>query len=168
MDVPESTSMINSEILGRLEILKDKLKEIKQKPTVLCIEWIDPIMVAANWVPELVNLAGGVNLLSDSGSHSHAYSWDDVLKSNPDFIIMMPCGFSIKRTLEEINLLQTKTGWKDLKAVKDNKVFVVDGNQYFNRPGPRLIDSAEILAEIFHGKHNERKYFEDAWIVTNS
>ena len=168
MDVPESASMINSEILDRLEILKDKLKGIKQKPTVLCIEWIDPIMVAANWVPELVNLAGGVNMLSDSGSHSHAYSWDDVLKSNPDFIIMMPCGFSIKRTLEEINLLQTKTGWKDLKAVKDNKVFVVDGNQYFNRPGPRLIDSAEILAEIFHGKHNERKYFEDAWIVTNS
>ena len=125
-------------------------------------------MVAANWVPELVSIGGGMNLLSESGSQSHVYSWGDILKSNPDFIIMMPCGFSIKRTLEEINLLQNKTGWKNLKAVKDKKVFVVDWNQYFNRPGPRLIDSAEILAEIIHGNHNERKFFENAWIATNS
>ena len=168
MDVSESTSMINSEILERLGILKNKLKEVKKKPTVLCIEWIDPLMVAANWVPELVTIAGGINLLSERGSHSHSSSWENVLASNPDFIIIMPCGFSIKRTLEEINLLQNKTGWKNLKAVKNNKVYVVDGNQYFNRPGPRLIDSAEILAEIFHGEHIERQYFEDAWIVANS
>ena len=168
MDVTESASMINSEILERLEILKNKLKEIKKKPTVLCIEWIDPIMIAANWVPELVSIAGGINLLSEKGSHSHTYSWENILTSNPDFLIMMPCGFSIKRTLEEINLLQNKTGWKNLKAVKNKKVYVVDGNQYFNRPGPRLIDSAEILAEIFHGEHIERQYFEDAWIVANS
>jgi len=168
LDAPESASMINSEILNRLEILKNNQKVIKLKPTVLCLEWIEPIMVAANWIPELVSIAGGINLLSEIGSHSHSFSWDDILKSNPDFIIMMPCGFSIKRTLDEINLLQRKTGWKNLKAVKDKKVFVVDGNQYFNRPGPRLIDSAEILAEIFQGNHNERKFPEDAWVVADS
>ena len=101
--------------MGRLEILKEKLKDVKQKPTVLCIEWIDPIMVAANLVPELVNLAGGVNLLSDSGSHSHTFTWDDVLKSNPDFIIMMPCGFDINRTLEEIEILKQNQIGQNLK-----------------------------------------------------
>ena len=168
MGFPESNSTTNIAISGRLKILKDSLKEVKQKPTVLCIEWLEPLMIAANWIPELVNIAGGVNLLSNSGSNSHVYPWNEILKSNPDIIIIMPCGFSIKRTLEEIILLQEKTGWNDLKAVKNNKVFVVDGNQYFNRPGPRLIDSAEILAEIFHGKHNERKYLEDASIVTKT
>ena len=94
-------------------------------------------MVAANWVPELVNLAGAKNLLSESGSHSHVFTWDNVLTSNPDFIIMMPCGFGIDRTLEEISILKNKPGWEDLKAVKESQVIVVDGNQYFNRPGPR-------------------------------
>jgi len=168
MDSPRSNSIIKSEISIRMEKLQDKLKEIKQRPTVLCIEWIEPIMIAANWVPELVYLAGGENLLSEAGSHSHVFSWEDVIKSNPDFIVVMPCGFSIKRSLGEINLLQSKIGWKDLKAVKENKVFIVDGNQYFNRPGPRLIDSAEILFEIFHCKYNKRKYSEDVWIVFES
>ena len=168
MDAPESSSILKSEINERFKLLKDKLRGTKQKPTVLCIEWIEPIMVAANWVPELVNLAGGKNVMSVSGTDSNFCSWDEIIKTNPEIIIMMPCGFRIKRTFEEIHYLQNRKGWKELKAAKENKVFVVDGNQYFNRPGPRLLDSAEILAEIIHPDYFERKYSEDSWITIDS
>ena len=167
MNVPERSSQLNSSICERLELIKDKLKEVKQKPTVLCIEWIDPIMVAGNWIPELVELAGGLNLFSEKGKHSHLISWDDIQKSNPDFLIFMPCGFKIKRTLEELIFIERKNGWNGLNAVKNNKVFVVDGNQYFNRPGPRLVDSVEILSEILHAKNFERKYEEEVWVIRN-
>jgi len=168
MDAPESSSILKSEINERFKLLKDKLKGTDQKPTVLCIEWIEPIMIAANWVPELVGLAGGKNVMSVSGTDSNFCSWDEIKKTNPEIIIMMPCGFGIKRTLEDIHYLQNRKGWQELKAVKENKVFVVDGNQYFNRPGPRLVDSAEILAEVIHPEYFERKYPEDAWITIDS
>ena len=144
------------------------MKGIEKKPTILCIEWIEPIMVAANWVPELVDLAGGKNVMSVSGTDSNFCSWDEIKIANPEIIIMMPCGFRIKRTLEELYYLQKRKGWQELKAVKENKVYVVDGNQYFNRPGPRLLDSAEILAEIINPDYFERKYSENAWITIDS
>ena len=168
LDSSESYSILKSEINERFKLLKDKLHGTKQKPTVLCIEWIEPIMVAANWVPELVGFAGGENVMSVSGTDSKFCSWDDIKKTNPDIIIMMPCGFGIKRTLEDLHFLQNIKGWEELKAVKENKVFVVDGNKYFNRPGPRLVDSAEILAEIIHPGIFERKYLEHAWITIDS
>ena len=168
LDAPKSYSILKSEINERFKLLKDKLNGNEQKPTVLCIEWIEPIMVAANWVPELVGLAGGRNVMSVSGTDSKFCSWDEIKKTNPDIIIMMPCGFGIKRTLEDIHFIQNIKGWEELKAVRGNKVFVVDGNQYFNRPGPRLVDSAEILAEIIHPDYFGRKYSEDAWITIDS
>ena len=168
LDASESYSILKSEINERFKLLKDKLHGTEQKPTVLCIEWIEPIMVAANWVPELVGFAGGRNVMSVSGTDSKFCSWDEIKKTNPDIIIMMPCGFGIKRTLEDLHFLQNIKGWEELKAVKENKVFVVDGNNYFNRPGPRLVDSAEILAEIIHPEIFERKYLEDAWISIDS
>ena len=168
LDAPESYSILKSEINERFKLLKDKLHGTEQKPTVLCIEWIEPIMVAANWVPELVGFAGGRNVMSVSGTDSKFCSWDEIKKTNPDIIIMMPCGFEIKRTLEDLHFIQNIIGWEELKAVKENKVFVVDGNTYFNRPGPRLVDSAEILAEIIHPEIFERKYLEDAWITIDS
>ena len=165
MNTPESSSILKSEINERFKLLKDKLKGTEQKPTVLCIEWIEPIMVAANWVPELVGLAGGKNVMSVSETDSNFCSWDEIKKTNPDIIIMMPCGFGIKRTLVDLHFLQNIKGWEELKAVKEREVFVVDANKYFNRPGPRLVDSAEIMAEIIHPETFERKYPEDAWIT---
>ena len=150
IDAPQSYSILKTEINERFKLLKDKLNETRKKPTILCIEWIEPIMVAANWVPELVGIAGGRNVMSVSGEDSNFCSWDEVEKTNPDIIIMMPCGFEIKRTLEDLHYLQKKEGWHKLKAVKENQVYVVDGNQYFNRPGPRLVESLEILIEIIH------------------
>ena len=168
LDAPESSYILKTEINERFKLLEDKLNGTKKKPTILCIEWIEPIMVAANWVPELVGLAGGKNVMSVSGSDSNYCSWDEVEKTNPEIIIIMPCGFEIKRTLEDLHYLQKREGWQELKAVKENKVYDVDGNQYFNRPGPRLVDSAEILAEIINPDYFERKYSENAWIAIDS
>ena len=160
----DSYLKFKSEIEQRLENLKQKSQQLSKSPTVVCVEWIDPLMIAANWVPELVDIAGGINMLSKPGSHSHIFKWEEIIESNPDFIIMMPCGFDINRTLEEINILKQKPDWSKLEAVKSNHVFVVDGNQYFNRPGPRLIESAEILFEIFKFNEKSGKALENSWI----
>jgi len=160
----DSYLKFKSEIEQRLENLKQKSQQLSKRPTVVCVEWIDPLMIAANWVPELVDIAGGINMLSKPGSHSHIFKWEEILESNPDFIIMMPCGFDIDRTLEEIEILKQKPDWSKLEAVKSNHVFVVDGNQYFNRPGPRLIESAEILFEIFNFNEKKVKALENSWI----
>ena len=164
----ESYFNLKFEIEKRIATLKENSQKLGKKPTVLCVEWIDPLMIAANWVPELVNIAGGINILSKPGSHSHIFKWDEIVETNPDFIIMMPCGFNIDRTLEEIDILKKKPDWLYLKAVKLNQVFVVDGNQYFNRPGPRLVESAEILFEILNHNTNKTKTIEKSWIRIES
>ena len=160
----DSYLKFKSKIEQRLEKLKQKSQQLIKRPSVVCVEWIDPLMIAANWVPELVDIAGGINLLSKPGSHSHIFKWEEIIESNPEFIIMMPCGFDINRTLEEIEILKQKPDWSKLEAVKSNHVFVVDGNQYFNRPGPRLIESAEILFEIFNFNDKKVKAYENSWI----
>ena len=160
----DSYLKFKTEIEQRLENLKQKSQHLSKRPTVVCVEWIDPLMIAANWVPELVDIAGGINLLTKPGSHSHIFKWEEIIESNPEFIIMMPCGFDINRTLEEIEILKQKPDWSKLEAVKSNNVFVVDGNQYFNRPGPRLLESAEILFEIFNFNEQRVKALENSWI----
>ena len=120
------------------------------RPTVACVEWIDPLMAGGNWMPELIEMAGGVNLFGEAGRHSPWMTWEELASSDPDIILVTPCGFDIDRTLEEMSLLTSKPGWSTLKAVRSGRVIVADGNQYFNRPGPRLFESLEILAEVFH------------------
>ncbi|CAN5664850.1 cobalamin-binding protein [soil metagenome] len=118
------------------------------RPRVLTIEWFDPLMTAGNWVPELVELAGGENVLGAAGAHSPFLLWDAMAATDPEVIVLIPCGFGIERALEELSVLEALPGWGDLRAVRDGHVAVADGNRYFNRPGPRLVESAEILAEI--------------------
>lgn len=124
--------------------------KFQSKPTVACIEWIEPLMAAGNWMPELIEMAGGVNLYGEAGKHSPWMTWEQVENDDPDFIVVTPCGFDIKRTLEEMHLLSDKPSYMSLKAVKADQVYVADGNQYFNRPGPRAVESLEILAEILY------------------
>jgi iron complex transport system substrate-binding protein len=121
-----------------------------RRPRVVCIEWLEPPMTAGNWVPELVAIAGGENLLSQGGQHSPWLDWNDLAAADPDVLVLMPCGWSIARTRAELHWLTTRPEWPKLKAVREGKVFVADGHHYFNRPGPRLLGSAEILAEILH------------------
>jgi iron complex transport system substrate-binding protein len=139
-----------AKLKGRISAVQRMAARAKSRPTVACIEWVDPLMAAGNWVPEMVELAGGTNLFGVAGKHSPYMTWDEILARDPERILILPCGFDLKRTFEEVPLLRAKPGWADLRAVREGQVFVADGNQYFNRPGPRLVDSLEILAEILH------------------
>jgi iron complex transport system substrate-binding protein len=152
----------------RVDIIRHKLKYIENKPTVACIEWLEPLMVSGNWVPELVDLAGGISVLAEPGKHSPFIQWADILLQDPEIIIAMPCGFSIERTLKEIDILLQLPGFAELKAVKNNRLYITDGSQYFNRPGPRIVDSIEILAEIMHPKPFFFGYEGNGWIKFSS
>ncbi|MBI3006338.1 MAG: cobalamin-binding protein [Ignavibacteriales bacterium] len=134
----------------RVDRVVAKTRKARQRPRVLCLEWMDPPFCAGHWIPELVTLAGGVDELGLLEQDSKRISWDAVVNYNPDMIIIMCCGFSIKRTLQEISVLQNQPSWDELKAVKSSHVYVADGNAYFSRPGPRIVESLEILAKIFH------------------
>jgi iron complex transport system substrate-binding protein len=107
-------------------------------------------MAAGNWMPELVTLAGGRPLLGETGVHSPWLDWKTLRDADPEIAVLLPCGFDIERTRRELGPLISQPGWTDLRAVRAGRVFVADGNQYFNRPGPRLVESLEILAEILH------------------
>lgn len=120
------------------------------QPQAVCIEWTEPLMAAGNWVPELVQLAGGTSRFGTVGQHSPWISWDDLVAADPDKIVIMPCGYDLAVTRRETQPLIQHPAWASLKAVQQGQVYLVDGNQYFNRPGPRLVESLEILAEIFH------------------
>jgi iron complex transport system substrate-binding protein len=128
----------------------EKAVQAKCRPSVACIEWLDPLMAAGNWVPELVELAGGMNLFGEPGQHSPWLAWDKLRETDPEVIIAMPCGFDLERTRSEMSALTNGAGWQKFRAVKSGRVYLTDGNQYFNRPGPRLVESLEILGEILH------------------
>jgi iron complex transport system substrate-binding protein len=143
----------------RIENLRDRASQLSQaagaKPRVACIEWLNPLMAAGNWVPELVELAGGENLLGEAGKHSPMMTWESLVALDPDVLIIMPCGFDIPRTESEMFNVTAQPEWPNLKAVRNGRVHIVDGNQYFNRPGPRLVDSLEILIEILYPHPND-------------
>jgi iron complex transport system substrate-binding protein len=135
-----------------------------RRPTAACLEWIDPLMSAGNWVPELVEIAGGKNLLGTAGRHSPWLNWDELTAGDPDVIAVMPCGFDIARTRQEMPVLTGDARWKALRAVREHRVFLTDGNQFFNRPGPRLVESARILAEILHPDNFSNTLEGAGWI----
>jgi iron complex transport system substrate-binding protein len=120
------------------------------RPRTALIEWTNPIMLAGNWMPELLELAGGQCSLTAAGQHSQYISWDDVVAFDPEVIIVAPCGFDMPRSIAEAASLPALPAWNDLAAVRHNRVYVADGNAYFNRSGPRLVDSLEILAHLLH------------------
>ncbi len=132
----------------RLEAISTGTKRSRSKPRVACIEWLDPPMVAGNWIPEMVTLCGGVYEQAAPGEHSKTIDWQDVLDYAPDVVLLMPCGFKLEQTKREIPGLRENALWQQLPAVKNNRVYAVDGNAYLNRPGPRIIDSAELIAGL--------------------
>ncbi|MEH2010371.1 cobalamin-binding protein [Nostoc sp.] len=150
---------------ARVKICQQKIKglSLNEVPTVACIEWTDPLMIAANWIPELVNLAGGHSLFSVTGQASPILPWETLIASNPDIIVFMLCGFDLNRTRQEANLLTQRSDWEKLHATQAGRVYITDGNSYFNRPGPRLVDSLEILAEILHPEIFQYGYKGTGW-----
>ena len=119
-------------------------------PRVAAIEWLDPLMAAGNWIPELIEKAGGNNLFGTAGQHSPWMTFEQLAEADPDVIIAMPSGSNLPRTRNEMAHLERRRAWRDLKAVRTGQVFLCDGNQYMNRPGPRLVESLQIFAEILH------------------
>jgi iron complex transport system substrate-binding protein len=150
LGIAERGKELISQLQNRLAEIGKRIQGALRRPTVACLEWIDPLMAAGNWMPELVDLAGGHNLFGCAGQHSPVMKWDQLCAKNPDVIVAMPCGLDLARTRQEMSGLVQKSEWGNLEAVRSRQVYVTDGNQYFNRPGPRLVESAEILAEIFH------------------
>lgn len=137
-------------IAARIAAVARRVHAAKARPSAACIEWIDPLMAAGNWVPELVELAGGENLFGSAGAHSPWMSLEELAAKDPEIIVVMPCGFDIARSRVELPALARRPLWPKLRAVQDGRVYLADGNQYFNRPGPRVVESLEILAEILH------------------
>jgi iron complex transport system substrate-binding protein len=160
----DSGKRLVASLQERLRQLAESIPRSTTPPTVMCVEWLEPLMPAGNWIPELVELAGGQSLISEAGKHSPWMTWDDLINADPDFIAIMPCGFGIERTKQELHLLTGHPGWKNLKAVRAGNVFLTDGNQYFNRPGPRVVESAEIVAEILHGTAIDFGHEGNGWI----
>ncbi|HEX9452768.1 MAG TPA: cobalamin-binding protein [Candidatus Binatia bacterium] len=125
-------------------------REPDKRPRVVCLEWFEPLYSAGHWAPEMVALAGGVDVLGRQGEPSAKIEWRQVIDARPDVILLMPCGFDVRRTVREATPLRALPGWNDLPAVKSGSVFALNGNAYFSRPGPRLVDGLEILARIIH------------------
>ncbi|MBI3302580.1 MAG: cobalamin-binding protein [Deltaproteobacteria bacterium] len=148
---------------GRESVAEEVLKGLKRRvwkveqqtrhlprPRVACLEWLDPLMAAGNWIPELVEIAGGEYTFAAAGAHSPKITWEALVDYQPEVMVIMPCGFKIPQTQADLPVLTAHPQWRALPAVQANRVFVADGNAYYNRPGPRIVESIEILAEILH------------------
>lgn len=164
LGVRERGEAFLDELHERCDLIHHKLKFVDQRPTVICIEWLSPLMTAGNWTPELIEMAGGIPLLSESGHHSGYTEFINIQNADPDIIVIAPCGFPLERTLQEINLLLDLPGWDELKAVKTNRVYIADGNHYFNRSSQKVVDTAELLAEIIHPKQFVFGYEGKGWL----
>ena len=146
--VKEGNELINS-LLKRLEFVKSKMYE--ERPKVVAIEWVDPFFTSGHWIPEMIETAGGENLISVERMPSRKMKFKEIKSANPDIIVIMPCGFDVKRTISEYNnVLAENPDWNELKAVKENNVYAVDANSYFSKPSLRTITGIEILAQIIH------------------
>jgi len=141
---------LTSALQSRLDFIRALVASANERPTVVCLEWLAPLYAAGHWVPQMVEWAGGLDRLGSAGAPSRQVTWDQLLAAAPEVLVLMPCGFSVHRTLRELNQLTVHPGWQDLPAVRNGRVFVVDASSYFSRPGPRLVDGVAILAALFH------------------
>ena len=162
----EQAEVLVQQYTQRLEQLQEKSAELNKgnkKPRVAILEWLDPLMAAGNWTPELVTYAGGESLFGEVGIHSPWLTWEELHRANPDVIVLAPCGFSLERTLVDVPLLQQYPLWQSLQAVQNGRVYTIDGNYYLNRSGPRVVESAELLARVLWGEQLAVPVDEQAW-----
>ena len=141
---------ITDKLNGRIESIVERARDADHHPSVLHVEWADPVMCAGHWVPEMTEMAGGTNSFGDKDTGTLKLDWVEVVASQPEIIIMMQCGFDVKRCLEDMPLMTSKEGWASLPAVQNNRVYVVDAGAYTSRSGPRLVTGLEIMAEMIH------------------
>jgi iron complex transport system substrate-binding protein len=141
---------LNAVAHARLQNVIELTKKAPRRPRVLCLEWIDPYYCCGHWVPEMVELAGGEAALGRKGADSVRISWTDIAASSPEILIVSPCGFGVEEAAEQAKHLLQQRGWNDLPAVLNHRVFAVNANAYFARPGPRVVDGVELLAHLIH------------------
>jgi iron complex transport system substrate-binding protein len=153
-----------ADLQRRIEKIESRARPLKTRPALAGIEWIDPLMAFGNWTPELVRTAGGSSLFGVAGRHSPPFRFDDLAARDPDVILIAPCGFTIEQALRDLPVLESQPGWEQLRAVRGGRVYVADGNQYFNRPGPRLVETLEILAETLHPEVFQFGHEGNGWV----
>ena len=141
---------VTARMQERIDAVTHRAELADARPRVLHLEWTDPLMCGGHWVPEMVELAGGANCFGDKELGSFPLEWDEILASQPEVIVVMPCGFEVPRGMEDIPLLTAKEGWQSLPAVQNDRVFVIDASNYTSRSGPRLVTGLEILGEMIH------------------
>ncbi|MCS5657041.1 MAG: ABC transporter substrate-binding protein [Dehalococcoidia bacterium] len=146
----EAATSITARLQERIDAVGERAAQATSNPKVLHLEWVDPLLCGGHWVPEMVELAGGINCFGDKETGSFRIEWPDIVASQPDVIVFMPCGFEVKRGLEDVPTVKALEGWNSLPAVQDNRVYVVDASAYTSRSGPRLVTGLEIMAEILH------------------
>jgi len=142
-----AAALVN-DLRQRIELVGGR--EPDRRPRVVCLEWFEPLYTAGHWVPEMVALAGGHDVIGRAGEPSAKILWQQVVDAQPEVILLMPCGFDVRRTVKESTPLRALPGWNDLPAVRSQRVFALNGNAYFSRPGPRLVNGLEILSRIIH------------------
>lgn len=151
LGVKQNGLKFQNEVDERVKSVRDRVVKAKNKrPNVLTIEWIDPIYIGGMWLPEMIDIAGGQVCIAKSGQHAPVVDREALTKINPDVVIVKPCGYKLDQTLKEMDLLKTQIPWQDWEAKLGTRFYLVDGNSYFNRPGPRILDSLEILAHCTH------------------
>ena len=147
----EKASHLVEGLRKRIEAVEKKLSGERYRPGVFCLEWLDPPYAAGHWVPEMVKTAGGEPLISKAGKPSFKITWDEILESSPDYLIIMPCGFDVEKTLDGIEEVTSEVSqWNALRAVKKGHCYIVDANSYFSRSSPRVVDGIELLAGVIH------------------
>jgi iron complex transport system substrate-binding protein len=147
----ERAAQVVAALRARIERVRARAATAASRPRVACLEWVDPTFGPGHWLPELVELAGGEAGLGVAYANSRRITWHDVIAFAPEVIVVTPCGFDLARTVTEaLRVLPSRTGWAALPAVRRGHVYAVDGNAYFSRPGPRIVDSLELLAELIH------------------
>lgn len=163
LDAPARGEALVAEMSARMAAVAARAGELGERPRVACIEWIEPLMSAGNWMPELVEMAGGESVFGEPGVHSPWIEWEDVVAADPDVLFVSPCGFDLDRTRAEMPALEARPGWAGLRAVSTGRVALADGVAFFHRSGPRLVESVEILAEILHGEAFPPSWRGRAW-----
>ena len=149
--------------LEHLQGITTDLRTGKPGPRVTLLEWLDPLMATGNWTPELITYAGGENIFGEIGQHAPWITWEELRTADPEILLLAPCGFTLERTMQEIQVLKQHPTWRSLQAVQQGRVYAIDGNNYINRSGPRLVESAEVLARVIWGMETGVDVPKESW-----
>ncbi len=161
--VPQRAAGIVKALRQRIEQVARRAADAPSRPRVFAMEWLDPPFIGGHWVPEMVRLAGGADGLGREGHPSRQIGWDEIAAYDPDVVVLMPCGYNLAQTLRDLGQVKLPDAWAKLQAVRSGQVYAVDGSACFNRPGPRIVDGLEILAEILHPDRFPRTKPPEAW-----